>query len=162
MAKFNLETNWHGTYGSDGWQVVSWEPIEASSAEEAEENCDMYLLKGCLCTLGEDGENVPIEGVEYRFVEVEATPFEKCFNDFLGMLPENMDAECYTIEDDPKEIVVAEWNMWQDMLQDGWENMDEAHRSQQDYTIDDVMSFGDLEGEWLGRAIAEAKKFLEK
>ena len=46
-------------------------PIEANTAEEAEDMLSPEFLAEHMSTINEDGEMVPVEGAEYRIVEVE-------------------------------------------------------------------------------------------
>ena len=72
MKKWNVEINWNGAYGSDEWQVANEDaPIEAATAEEAEDMLSPEFLEERMSTINEDGEMVPVEGAEYRVVEVE-------------------------------------------------------------------------------------------
>ena len=72
MKKYNVEVNWFGAYGSDGWQVANEDsPIDAATAEEAEDMLSPEFLAEHMSTINEDGEMVPVEGAEYRVVEVE-------------------------------------------------------------------------------------------
>ena len=72
MKKWNVEINWNGAYGSDGWQVANEDgPIEANTAEEAEDMLSPEFLGERMSTINEDGEMAPVEGAEYRVVEVE-------------------------------------------------------------------------------------------
>lgn len=72
MKKWNIEINWNGAYGSDEWQVANeGGPIEAATAEEAEDMLSPEFLEEHMSTINEDGEMVPVEGAEYRVVEVE-------------------------------------------------------------------------------------------
>ena len=72
MKKWNVEINWNGAYGSDEWQVANEDgPIEAATAEEAEDMLSPEFLAERMSTINEDGEMVPVEGAEYRIVEVE-------------------------------------------------------------------------------------------
>ena len=72
MKKWNVEINWNGAYGSDEWQVANEDvPIEAATAKEAEDMLSPEFLAEHMSTINEDGEMVPVEGAEYRVVEVE-------------------------------------------------------------------------------------------
>ena len=72
MKKWNVEVSWHGAYDSDEWQIVNDDgPIAAATAEEAEDMLSPEFLEGCMSTINEYGEMVPVEGAEYRIVEVE-------------------------------------------------------------------------------------------
>ena len=73
MKKWNVEINWNGAYGSsDEWHIANEDgPIEANTAEEAEDMLSPEFLPEHMSTINEDGEMVPVEGAEYRIVEVE-------------------------------------------------------------------------------------------
>lgn len=72
MKKWNIEINWNGAYGSNEWQVANEDgPIEAATAEEAEDMLSPEFLEEHMSAINEDGEMVPVEGAEYRVVEVE-------------------------------------------------------------------------------------------
>ena len=71
MKKWNIEVNWNGAYGSDGWQVANEDgPIEAATAADAEDMLSPEFLAERMSAI-EDGEMVPVAGAEYRVVEVE-------------------------------------------------------------------------------------------
>ena len=72
MKKWNIEINWNGAYGSAEWQVANEDgPIVAATAEEAEDMISPEFLAERMSTINEDGEMAPVEGAEYRVVEVE-------------------------------------------------------------------------------------------
>ena len=72
MKKWNVEISWNGAYGSDEWQVANEDgPIEAATAEEAEDMLSPEFLEEHMSTIYEAGEMVPVEGAEYRVVEIE-------------------------------------------------------------------------------------------
>lgn len=72
MKKWNIEVNWHGAYDSDEWQIANDDgPIEAATAEEAEDMLSPEFLEEHMSTINEYGEMVHVDGAEYRIVEVE-------------------------------------------------------------------------------------------
>lgn len=70
LKKYNIEVNWHGEFGSDGWQIVNDEPFTAVNQQAVEEMIDCYWLKGCLSADDGEGGAIEIPEAEYRIVEI--------------------------------------------------------------------------------------------
>ena len=70
VKKWNVEVNLHA-YGSDGWQVVTDEPLEAKNEQEVDDMLSPEFLVEHMSVINEYGESVFVESAEYRIVEVE-------------------------------------------------------------------------------------------
>lgn len=70
VKKWNIEVNLHA-YGSDEWQVVTDEPLEAKTEREVDDMLSPEFLAEHMSVVNEDGESVFVESAEYRIVEIE-------------------------------------------------------------------------------------------
>ena len=70
VKKWNVEVNLHA-YGSDNWQTVTDEPLEAKSEQEVDDMLTPEFLVEHMSVVNEYGESVFVESAEYRIVEVE-------------------------------------------------------------------------------------------
>lgn len=62
----NVEVNFNGAYGSDGWQVVETSEVESLDDFDVDAIKEMYLS-----VVGKDGESIEVKGAEYRLVVVD-------------------------------------------------------------------------------------------
>ena len=69
MKRWNVEVNWFGAYGADGWQVVNDEPFKGENEDDVFMQIDDEWLNGCLSVNTENGVE-PVEGAEYRIVPI--------------------------------------------------------------------------------------------
>ena len=70
VKKWNVEVNLHA-YGSDGWQVVTDEPLEAKNEQDVDDMLSPEFLVEHMSVINEYCESVFVESAEYRIVEVE-------------------------------------------------------------------------------------------